>query len=393
MGSSNSSPVQSLNRLFIVLVLSLLTFAPPPVLGCFTSIFNFGDSLSDTGNLFGNCVSEEPPHSCFPPYGDAFFHHPTGRFSNGRLIVDFIAQSLGLPLLPPYLSVGRRRISIQDFEKGLNFAVAGATALDESVLREKGITNLPTNYSLGVQMEWFKNTYSSVCKSSSTATAKCRAILERSLIVVGEIGGNDYNYAFIDERQNIDEIKSLVTPVVKAIGSAITELIKLGAQTLMVPGNLPIGCNPTYLKVYGTSVQNSENGCVNWLNEFSEYHNEQLLQELKQIRALYPHIRIIYADYYNSAMLFYDAPQDFGLTNTLQLCLVNEKETSNTHRKYGYSSLCDNPSEYVSWDGMHLTEAAYKVIAIALLEGPYTTPQIKTSCISQNATTTLLQSQ
>ena len=80
------------------------------------------------------------------------------------------AQSLGLPLLQPYLGMGRRRISIQDFEKGLNFAVAGATALDEAVLREKGITNLPTNYSLGVQLEWFKNTYSFVCKSSSTAT-------------------------------------------------------------------------------------------------------------------------------------------------------------------------------------------------------------------------------
>lgn len=89
----------------------------------------------------------------------------------------------------------------------------------------------------------------------------------------------------------------------------------MGAETLMVPGNLPIGCNPTYLKLYGTSVKNSENGCLEWLNEFSEYHNELLKEELKQIRANYPHVHLIYADYHNSAMRFFNAPQDFGKYN------------------------------------------------------------------------------
>ncbi|CAK9321092.1 unnamed protein product [Citrullus colocynthis] len=391
MGSSNSSPI-----LFTILFVALLPFHPPRVFGCFTSIFNFGDSLSDTGNLFGTCVSKEPPHFCFPPYGDTFFHRPTGRCSNGRLIIDFLAQSLGLPLLNPYLglSVEKQKISFEDFEKGLNFAVAGATALNASYLREKLIVGVPTNYSLGLQLEWFRNTYSSLCKSSSTATSKCREILKSSLIIVGEIGGNDYNYRFVSERQNIEEIKSLVPIVVKEIGSTITELIKLGARTLMVPGNLPIGCNPTYLDIYATSVQSlSKNGCLNWLNQFSEYHNERLQKELEQIRARHPHTHIIYADYYNSAMRFYNSPEDFGFTNTLQVCLVNKNEGLKEHRKYGISKECDNPSEYANWDGMHLTEAAYKQIAIALLEGPYTTPQITTSCISQNAPINLLQLQ
>lgn len=93
----------------------------------------------------------------------------------------------------------------------------------------------------------------------------------------------------------------------------LQELIELGAQTLMVPGNLPIGCNPTYLKIYGNSVQDSKNGCSNWLNQFAEYHNEQLQEQLNQIQATHPHVHIIYADYYNSAMRFYNAPQDFGM--------------------------------------------------------------------------------
>lgn len=48
--------------------------------------------------------------------------------------------------------------------------------------------------------------------------------------------------------------------------------------------------------------------------------------------------------------------------------------------------LCDDPSQYVSWDGVHLTEAAYAWITVGLLEGPYTTPRLSTLCISENAT-------
>lgn len=56
----------------------------------FRSIISFGDSIADTGNLLGLSDPNDLPHMAFPPYGETFFHHPTGRFSNGRLIIDFI---------------------------------------------------------------------------------------------------------------------------------------------------------------------------------------------------------------------------------------------------------------------------------------------------------------
>jgi len=56
----------------------------------FKSIISFGDSIADTGNLLGLSDPKDLPHMAFPPYGENFFHHPTGRFSNGRLIIDFI---------------------------------------------------------------------------------------------------------------------------------------------------------------------------------------------------------------------------------------------------------------------------------------------------------------
>ena len=44
---------------------------------------------------------------------------------------------------------------------------------------------------------------------------------------------------------------------------------------------------------------------------------------------------------------------------------------------------CDDPSHYISWDGIHFTEAAYKWIAEGLLNGPYTYPKIGISCDSE----------
>ncbi|XP_062149874.1 GDSL esterase/lipase ENOD8-like [Alnus glutinosa] len=63
----------------------------------FPAIFNFGDSNSDTGGLSATLITPTPP------YGETCFHMPAGRFSDGRLMIDFMAKSVGLPYLSAYL--------------------------------------------------------------------------------------------------------------------------------------------------------------------------------------------------------------------------------------------------------------------------------------------------
>lgn len=55
----------------------------------YESIFNFGNSLSDTGNYL-TIGAPGLPVIGHLPYGETFFKHATGRCSDGRLTVDFI---------------------------------------------------------------------------------------------------------------------------------------------------------------------------------------------------------------------------------------------------------------------------------------------------------------
>lgn len=364
------------NNSFICVIILLIT-SFGHVHGCYESIISFGDSLADTGNLIRLSKSNKIVASSVLPYGETFFHHPTGRFSDGRLVIDFIAEGMGFPLVPPYVGVMKNMSSSKNSMRGVNFAVAGATAVDISYLEKRGIKNPATNVSLGTQLEWFKQMLPILCDSPTS----CKEFLENSLFLMGEIGGNDYNHPFSQGKSG-EDVQSFVPAVISAIGLAINELIELGAQTLIVPGNLPIGCSASYLTIFKNSNKkeyDDSTGCINWLNDFAEYHNQLLQQEIHKLREIHPHANIIYADYYNAAMQIYESPKKFGFTSTIVACCGGGGPYNyDSKRPCGSpsSNYCDTPSSYVSWDGVHLTEAAYKLIAEGLLQGPYTIPQM-----------------
>ncbi|XP_064991782.1 GDSL esterase/lipase At1g28570-like isoform X2 [Musa acuminata AAA Group] len=346
-----------------VVITIVLLLSVHRVTSCYSSIFSFGDSLADTGNILASDGDSAGAVSRLP-YGETYFHRPTGRYSDGRLIIDFIAQAMGVPLLRPYLGGG----SDEDFRHGANFAVGGATALNSSFFRDKKIDVSWTEYSLQVQIAWFKQLL------RSTPSVSEPSILGNSLFLVGEIGGNDYNHPFFQNRR-VEEIRTFVPSVVEAISSAITDLIKLGAKKLVVPGNLPIGCVPVYLTQFQTQKlddYDAKTGCIRWLNEFSQYHNRLLQDEIERVRGLHPNATIAYADYYESAMRLFESPKQFGFKEPLSACCVGCGGPS--------AKLCSDPSSYASWDGLHLTEAAYRTIANGLLKGPLAVPSLNQTC-------------
>ncbi|KAK3207038.1 hypothetical protein Dsin_021084 [Dipteronia sinensis] len=87
-----------------------------------TCILVFGDSSVDAGN---NNRLDTTIKSNFHPYGKDFNNGlPTGRFSDGRLATDFIAEGFGFKnVIPAFLDP---KINNEDLLHGVSFASAGS---------------------------------------------------------------------------------------------------------------------------------------------------------------------------------------------------------------------------------------------------------------------------
>ncbi|RLN22381.1 GDSL esterase/lipase [Panicum miliaceum] len=128
--------------------------APQPAAPC---MYIFGDSLVDNGNN-NNILSLARAN--YRPYGIDFREGPPGRFTNGRTMVDFLSDMLGLrpPLVPPYAAARPA-----DLPRGANFA-SGASG----ILAETG-NNLVSNHHTP------KTTYRPVSLAGAPTTATATA--------------------------------------------------------------------------------------------------------------------------------------------------------------------------------------------------------------------------
>ncbi|KAL5228921.1 hypothetical protein ABZP36_017186 [Zizania latifolia] len=350
----------------VLLLLLLLPSSVEPAAGGrrqYDAIFSFGDSFTDTGNnpvvfswynVFDIVMR--------PPYGMTFFGgRPTGRNCNGRLVIDFIAQSLGLPLVPPYLS---HRGS---FRQGANFAVGGATTLDSSFFHAgdpPGASPFPLNSSLGVQLQWFESLKPSLCKT----TQECKDFFGRSLFFVGEFGINDYHFSF--GKRSMQEIRSFVPDIIRTISMAVEKLISDGATTLVVPGMIPSGCSPPILLTFADAdadEYDSNTGCLKEPNKIVMLHNSLLKDALQKLRKKHPDVSIIYTDLFRHISEMVRSPEKFRFRkDILSVCCGGSG-------RYHYNdsvvcgdegaTICEDPSKSLYWDGVHLTEAAYHYIA------------------------------
>ncbi|KAL0441972.1 UNVERIFIED_CONTAM: GDSL esterase/lipase [Sesamum radiatum] len=334
----------------------------------FNTIYAFGDSYTDTGNTRSNTGPNGFMFVSNLPYGRTFFHRPTNRYSDGRLVIDFVAQALSLPFLSPYLD------QKADKSAGVNFAVAGSTAIIHSFFAKNNMTLNITPQSLRTQLNWFEQVLEGKgCKDKMTTPRECEAVFNDALIWVGEIGANDYAYSFGSSVPT----KTIQQLAINSFTGVLQALLKKGAKYVVVQGLPPTGC--LTLSMYlAPSDDRDAVGCVGSPNKQSYTHNLALKAKLDGFRKQYPQSIILYLDYYNAYLTVIKNARQHGMTEVYKACCGYGGGTYN----FDYfnacgspsASSCANPSQYINWDGVHLTEAMYKAMADAFLNGTYSQP-------------------
>ncbi|KAL6850130.1 hypothetical protein ACP4OV_020757 [Aristida adscensionis] len=300
----------------------------------YDAVFSFGDSFADTG-------------------------HPTGRNSDGRLIIDFIAEELGLPLVPPFLAHNG------SFRHGANFAVSGATALGAAFFADLPRVSLfVRDTSSSVQLRWFESLKPSLCSSAH----ECKGFFKNSLFFMGEFGVNDYGFS-ASIGKSLPQIRSLVPDVIKTISAATENSEGRGKDGVVVPGVPPLGCAPSNL-VQFPSVDpegyDSRAGCLKQFNDLAMHLNSLLQEAIKNVQTKHRNVRVIYADFFTPIIRMIESPHKFGFNRDILRCCCGGGGNYNFNSSAGCgtpgSTLCDEPSAYLYWDG-HLTEAASRHIA------------------------------
>ncbi|TVU22935.1 hypothetical protein EJB05_32656 [Eragrostis curvula] len=302
-----------------------------------------------------------------PPYGSTFFGGPTGRNCDGRLIIDFLAESLGLPFVPPFLAHDG------SFSRGANFAVGAATAMDAAFFHRgepPGAGLFPLNTSLAVQLQWFQSLKPSLCGTTQAKLrAECGDFFGRSLFVVGSLGFNDYSF-LLAKNKSVEQVRSSVPGVIASIAMAIERLIKHGATGLLVPGMLPAGCAAPILFMFAgadTAEYDARTGCLKNMNELSTHHNSLLQQALRDLQAKHPDVNIIYADFFRPVIEMVKSPSKFGFEgDALTICCGGPGKYRFNQKIFcgdPGAITCKDPSAKVFWDSVHLTEAANRYIA------------------------------
>ncbi|CAL0317763.1 unnamed protein product [Lupinus luteus] len=312
----------------------------------FSSILVFGDSTVDTGNNNYIITVAKGNHL---PYGRDFPGHvPTGRFSNGKLVPDFLASYLNIKdTVPPFL---HPNLSNEQLLTGVSFA-SGGSGFDE-------LTTLASNsISVSNQIELFE-VYLSKLKGIA-GEDKAKQILGDALVIVSA-GTNDFilNIYNLPSRKLEFNITAYQDFLQNNLQTFIKKLYDLGCRNFAVTGLPPIGCLPFQI----TLKFEKDRKCVEDENLDAKVYNQKLAKRLLGIQAMFTGSRVVYTEIYDPLIDIINRPEKYGFVKTNIGCcgsgLLEVAPSCNA-----ITPTCEDASKYVFWDSVHPTEAVYQHIA------------------------------
>ncbi|KAL7605259.1 hypothetical protein Lser_V15G17819 [Lactuca serriola] len=333
---------------FVVLCLSIPTccLSSQGIFDQHVALFVFGDSLFDPGNNnYINTTTDFQANHW--PYGQSYFNPPTGRFSDGRLIPDFIAEYAGLPLVPAYLEPGNN-----EFTHGANFASGGAGALIDS--HAGFVVDLQT------QLQYFGNLVNHY--KQSLGDTKAQQLLSNAVYLFS-CGANDYQKPVVNHHsifhpytheQYVDMVIGNLTNVIQGIHE------KGGRKYGFVTAPL-IGCWP------GIRMRQPGNTCSVETDDITRLHNQKLSRKLKKLEKELEGFMYAKFDISTSINNRMKNPSKYGFKEGEIACCGSGPfrgiYSCGGIRGIKEYEVCENSSEYLFFDSFHPNEVASRQFA------------------------------
>ncbi|KAE9593159.1 putative triacylglycerol lipase [Lupinus albus] len=347
------------------------------------ALFIFGDSIGDAGN---NNQLLTLVKSNFPPYGRDFKNHiPTGRFCNGKLATDFIAEKLGFTSpQPAYFNLEAKGNNLLN---GANFASAASGFYDL-------VPMLYNTIPLYKQMEYYEECQSILVEI--VGQSKASSIISNAIYLIIDGSSDFINYYTNILVHNGHTFEQFSDIVLQSYSKYIQHIYALGARRIGVTNLAPTGCLPIVITLFGSH----RNECVDWLNKDAIYYNKRLNYTSEKLQKLLPDLNLVVFDIYQPLYNLITKPSENGTKSNypsvpILLFLMNlgfvivylflicgmhsTAITGFLETRRGccgtglieLSILCNeksigtcvNASEYVFWDTVHPTEAANQILA------------------------------
>jgi phospholipase/lecithinase/hemolysin len=275
----------------------------------FSSIYAFGDSLSDTGNAFLATGIPAAPYS-------------NGRFTNGNVWVQDLAANLGLPALTPSLAGG---------STGTDFAVGGA---------QSGTTPFYTAVlgDLPSQLAAFQLANPSGANANGLYTIW--------------IGSNDLR-AILATNPTPAQAAADVAAVAANVDKAINFLAADGAKNFLILTVPDLGKAPAAIATGPLGVAAAS--ALSFTYDNLLVNGGSGIPSLGSL-ATADGVKLSVLDTFSLIDGIVAQPAKFGFTDVTDQCLVGAVN-------YSGGTACANPNQYLFWDQLHPTAAGASIVA------------------------------
>lgn len=286
----------------------------------------------------------------FLPYGINFYgRRPTGRFCNGRLATDMLAEKLGIARTIP--GFHNPRLKLAQLRKGVSFASAGS-GYDDSTANRLNVVSFPRQ----IKHLW---RYKLLIRTLLGAR-KAERLVNKATFVVSA-GTNDilFNYLAASNQSGAIGMPQYENYLIARLANYTQAMRMLGGTRFVFVGLPPIGCLPIARTLLGTGADR----CDENLNRLAASFNSKLLNSIRcqqhQTRA-----RACYVDTYTIVREATESPRNFGLSEVWRGCCGSG--VIEVGQTCGGRKACADPSKHLYWDALHPTETANRLITNAM---------------------------